>query len=216
MRQNPQTPLVILIIALAFGATGCQGKMQRHSFPAAWPSGLTWSGSAQNLAASPEPVGPAVSVETLTVDTEAGAQPREINSAISRGQPNTSRVLTDLMIAKLKQAGVRVSDAGAEYVFKGTVPKLGYTERGGYPRKFYYTSELVYQLIHRPSGTVVWKGNLSQDFEQTVVVNTMTRLPNDPDAPVRVLLDKCIAPNWEMIAADVKVFLRENPPASEQ
>ena len=200
-----------LLLALTWAATGCQGRMQeRHSFPAEWPSGLTWSGSTPNLAAPREPVGPAVSVEKFTLDTGAGAQPE------SSGQPSTSRMLTDLMITKLKQAGVRVSDEGAEYTFKGTVPKLGYTQQGGYPRKLYYTSELVYQLIHRPSGTVVWKGNLSQDFEQTVLVNTMTKLPSDPDAPVRVLLEKCIAPNWEIIAADVKTFLKESPPASEK
>ncbi len=205
---NGSTRGGLLFVVLAWAAVGCQGKMQRHSFPVEWPSGLTWSGSAPHLAASPETVGPTVSVQPFTLDAEADMQPK------GSGSPSTSRMLTDLMITKLKQAGVQVSDEGAEYVFKGTVPKLGYTERSGYPRKFYYTSELVYQLIHRPSGTVVWKGNLSQDFEQTVVVNTMTKLPNDPDAPAHVLLEKCIAPNWEIIAADVKTFLKGSPPAS--
>lgn len=207
MRQKSPN-LYISLIVLASAAAGCQGTSQRHSFPAEWPSGLSWSQSAAAQTLSSPTAGPAVAVEPLTLDTEAGVPTA---SPISN---TTSRMLTRLLVEKLNQAGVRVSDAGTDYVFKGTVPKLGYTERGGYPRKFYYTSELVYQLIHRPSGTVVWKGNLSQDFEQTVIVNTMTKLPSDPDAPVHVLLDKCVSPTWETIASDVGAFLKEHPSAS--
>jgi hypothetical protein len=203
MRQVTKTFLVGLVFVTA--AAGCQRTARRHAFPATWPDGLDWSGSTSNLAAPPEPAGPAVAVEPFTLDTEAGAPSQ------AGGQTSTSRKLTDLMVEKLRQAGVQVSDSNAEYTLTGTVPKLGYTQRSGYPRKLYYTSELVYRLVHRPTGAVVWEGNLSQDFEQTVLVNTMTRLPSDPNAPERVLLEKCIDPNWAMIASDVKTYLKENP-----
>ena len=204
MRPNRVSPQMGLSLALILAAAGCQGAMmQRQSFPAEWPTGLNWSAAAVRQAAAPS--GPAVTVEPFTLDTEAGPQ------SAGREPGTTAKMLTQLMVEKLSQAGVRVSDSDAPYLLKGTIPKLGYTERGGYPRKFYYTSELVYQLVHRPTGTVVWKGSLSQDFEQSVIVNTMTRLPNDPDAPIHVLLDKCVSPNWEIIAGDLQKYLKDKP-----
>ena len=209
MRQSTKT-LLIGLICIGAGITGCQRTAQRHAFPAAWPAGLDWS-QTRTAAASPAEIsGPAVKVEPFALDTEPGASPQ------GAGPASTSRKLTDLMVEKLQQAGVPVSESNAEYTLSGTIPKLGYTERSGYPRKLYYTSELVYRLIHRSTGTVVWQGNLSQDFEQTVLVNTMTRLPNDPNAPERVLLEKCIDPNWTMIASDVKTYLKENPGSAAQ
>jgi len=198
-----KTALFVSLVCIV-GITGCQRTTQRHAFPAAWPVGLGWQQTRTAAAAPAEPGGPAVAVEPFTLDTEAAASQ-------AAGQAGTSQKLTELMVEKLRQAGVPVSESNAEYTLSGTIPKLGYTERSGYPRKLYYTSELVYRLVHRSSGAVVWEGNLSQDFEQTVLVNTMTKLPSDPNAPERVLLEKCIAPNWEMIAADVKTYLKENP-----
>lgn len=204
MRQGTKSFFIGLICVLA-GVTGCQKTAQRHAFPATWPAGLDWQERRAAAATPVEISGPVVKVELFALDTESGA------SSQAAGQASTSRKLTDLMVEKLQQAGVPVSESNAEYTLSGTIPKLGYTERSGYPRKLYYTSELVYRLTHRPTGTVVWEGNLSQDFEQTVLVNTMTKLPNDPNAPSRVLLEKCIDPNWAMIAGDVKTYLQENP-----
>lgn len=106
------------------------------------------------------------------------------------------------MVEKLQQAGVSVSESNTEYTLTGTIPKLCYTARSGYPRKPYYTSELVYRLVHLPTGAVVWEGNLLQDFEQTVLVNMMTKMPSDP--------------NWATIASDVKTYLKENPTPTQE
>ena len=201
MRRMTTTLFIGLIAAAA--VSGCQKGMQRHAFPAAWPAGLDWQRTRMAAAAPAEPSGPAVTVEPFTLETAAAASQEA-------GQAGTSHKLTDLMVEKLRQAGVPVSEGDAEYTLTGTIPKLGYTERSGYPRKLYYTSELVYRLVHRPTGAVVWEGNLSQDFEQTVLVNTMTKLPSDPNAPERVLLEKCIEPNWATIASDVKAYLKES------
>ncbi len=204
MRQSTKT-LLIGLVCVSAGVAGCQRTAQRHAFPAAWPAGLDWTRTLTAAASPVEISGPAVAVEPFTLDTESNA------SSQGAGEASTSAKLTDLMVEKLRQAGVQVSESNAEYALTGTIPKLGYTERSGYPRKLYYTSELVYRLVHRATGTVVWEGNLSQDFEQTVLVNTMTRLPSDPNAPERVLLEKCIDPNWATIASDVKTYLKENP-----
>ena len=211
--MREKTPFAVtglILLSFAWGAAGCASKVQRHSFPDAWPAGLEWPRARAAASAPVEAAGPAVAVEPFTLDTETGVGPQPA------GEASTSRMLTNLMAEKLRQAGVPVSESSAEYTLTGTIPKLGYTERSGYPRKLYYTSELIYRLIHRPTGAVVWEGNLSQDFEQTVVVNTMTRLPNDSNAPERVLLEKCIGPNWEIIAADVKAFLKKNPAPSRE
>ena len=192
-----------LVLAPICGVIGCARAMERRSFPAMWPAGLDWSREVTQASVAPaEPAGPAVAVEPFVLDAEGAHGP-------SSGPGSTSSALTNLMVEKLWQAGVRVSSSGAEYAFTGTISKLGYTQLSGYPRKLYYTSELVYRLARRPDGAVVWEGKLSQDFEQTVLVNTMTKLPDDPNAPERVLLEKCISPNWAMIAADVKAFLKE-------
>lgn len=204
MRQSTKSFFIGLICVLA-GVPGCQKAAQRHAFPAIWPAGLNWQERRTAAVTPAEISGPVVKVEPFALDTESGA------SSQTAGQSSTSRKLTDRMVEKLQQAGVPVSESNAEYTLTGTIPKLGYTERFGYPRKLYYTSELVYRLVHRPTGAVVWEGNLSQDFEQTVLVNTMTKLPNDPNAPERVLLEKCIDPNWATIAGDVKTTLKENP-----
>jgi len=219
MRQSPKA-LFIGLICVSAGVTGCQKTAQRHAFPATWPAGLDWQESRTASATPAEISGPAVKVDLFALDTESGPSSQAAGQAgpirpWSNGA-STSRKLTDLMVQKLQQAGVPVSESNAEYTLTGTIPKLGYTERSGYPRKLYYTSELVYRLVHRPTGAVVWEGNLSQDFEQTVLVNTMTKLPNDPNAPVRVLLEKCIDPNWTMIAGDVKTYLKENPSPSKE
>lgn len=209
MRQSAKA-LFIGLICVSAGVTGCQKMAQRHAFPAAWPAGLDWR-ETRTAAASPAEIsGPAVKVEPFALDMEPSA------SSQAAGQASTSRKLADLMVEKLQQAGVPVSESNAEYTLTGTIPKLGYTERSGYPRKLYYTSELVYRLVHRSTGSVVWEGNLSQDFEQTVLVNTMTKLPSDPNAPERVLLEKCIDPNWATIASDVKTYLKENPSPPEK
>ena len=209
MKQSAKAIFIGLIYVSA-GVTGCQKTAQRHAFPATWPAGLDWR-ETRTAAASPAEIsGPAVKVEPFALDMESGA------SSQAMGQASTSRKLADLMVEKLQQAGVPVSESNAEYTLTGTIPKLGYTERSGYPRKLYYTSELVYRLVHRPTGSVVWEGNFSQDFEQTVLVNTMTKLPSDPNAPERVLLEKCIDPNWATIASDVKTYLKENPSPPEK
>ena len=196
---------LFLLILLAVSLVGCQGMtMQRHTFPLIWPHSLTLR---QSAIASVQETGPAIWVEPLMLDLGEGTP----QQAAPAPGVSTSQVLTDLMAQKLQEVGVRVSKEGAEYALVGTVPQLGYTEHGGYPRKLVYTSQLSYHLIHRPTGAVVWKGNLSQDFEQTVLVNTMTKLPEDPSAPEHVLLDKCIDPTWGAIASDIGAFLKKNP-----
>lgn len=96
-----------------------------------------------------------------------------------------------------------------DYLFRGAVPELGYLIRGGYPRRVTYFSRLVYQLVDRRTGQVVWTGNLQQDFEQVVLVNMMTRLPSEPNPHEKLLLEKCVEPIWDSVAKDVGAFLEK-------
>jgi len=199
-----------LVLLSAWLAAGCAGRgAQLHTFPSEWPHGLPQPEAARAVASA---LGPTVWVEPLVLDLgEPAAASQTVTAAA--GNRQTTQVLTELLIQKLQQAGVIVSSEGSEYALRGAVPRLGYSERAGYPRRITYLSQLSYQLVHRPSGDIVWEGNLSQDFEQTVLVNTMTRLPEDPQAPVHVLLDKCVGPTWEAIADDVSRFLKEQASA---
>lgn len=193
---------ICVVFLSAWLAAGCaERSVQLHAFPSAWPQGLPQPEVAQ---ASASAAGPTVWVEPLALD---------LGEPAAASQTQTAQVLTELLVQKLRQVGVNVSSEGSQYALVGVVPRLGYSKRGGYPRRITYLSQLSYQLVHRPSGAVVWEGNLSQEFEQTVLVNTMTRLPEDPQAPVHVLMDRCVGPTWEAIAQDVSAFLKD-PPAS--
>ena len=41
-----------------------------------------------------------------------------------------------------------------------------------------------------------------------MLVNTMTKLPADPDAPEQVLIGQCVGPLWGAIASDTAEFLK--------
>lgn len=188
-------------------ASGCARGSTLHTFPATWPSSLEVGSPTQE--ATPSAPGPAVMVEPFTLDLGEATVLESPSDA-----PPTQQVLTSLFIEKLRSAGIRVAPPQAEspYLFRATISQLGFTVQGGYPRKIHYFSQLVYQLIRRQTGHVVWDGNVVQDFEQTVLVNTMTRLPQDPNAPERVLLEKCVEPTWQSVAADVGKYLETKTP----
>lgn len=183
--------LAILVMIFLSGCASA-AKPQAVLFPAQWPSALL--PAAVPISATPSSLQPAIVVEPFV-----------------REESGPDGVLTELFIHKLRASGVTVA-AGPEqssFLFRAIVPELGYAVRGGYPRKITYFSRMVYQLTHRETGIVIWNGTVGQDFEQTVLVNTMTRLPEDPDSPERILVEKCVEPTWSAIAADLSEFLKK-------
>lgn len=187
--------IFLLTAIVAFSGCAAASAPELHTFPASWPATLERS-AAPAVPAAPAG-GEAVEVELFALDLDGPSG-------------SSGPVLTDLFADRLRAAGVRVSSSGdSRYLFRGVVPQLGYVTRGGYPRQVTYFSRLVYQLVDRQAGQVVWTGNLEQEFEQTVLVNTMTRLPSEPNPHEKLLLEKCVEPIWDSVAKDVGIFLEK-------
>jgi hypothetical protein len=192
--------LIWLLLAGAL-IPGCAASRPRRVvlFPERWPSSLDAGFEQASAHATNQPT---VWVEPFVLEADAFA------SLSAAGEP-TGEVLTRIFVERLLAAGVSVSSRQPVYVFSAVVPQLGYVEQGGFPRRITYFSRLVYRLTHRATGQRVWDGNLEQNFEQTVLVNTMTRLPAEPNAYERVLLEKCIRPTWGFVAADVRKMVEK-------
>ena len=147
--MNPKS-IRFVALFLSCAAAGCGPKTFTHySFPPSWPGSLPPVPAADPLISAPE-----LTVEPLSLDIEP-APYREVPA----GSPPTAKVLTDLLIVKLREAGVNVVP-DADYALIGVIPRLGYAQRLGYPRKIVYSAQLTYRLIHRPTGREIWKGDL--------------------------------------------------------
>lgn len=182
--------------------SGCQTThQQRHSFPSVWPEGVQPSSKTAALTAQTQ-VPASVWIGSIDMDPESSA----VGSSTGSGR-TTSAALRDLLSEKLRQAGIPVTDQPSRYTLIGVVPRMGYTARGGYPRKLIYTTELVYRLVDRNTGDILIDRSLQQEVEQTVLVNTMTKLPQDPNAPEQELLRQCMEPTFNLVASSVKESL---------
>ncbi len=200
MNQPNRFFLVFAVTGLTLAMSGCAGSMKRYTFPANWPVGLR----EPQVAPAAELRSPSVEVNLLILDDQDLIRPVETDAS----RP-TVEVLSQLLKKQLEASGVNVVDANGDYILSGIIPRLGYTEQSGFPRRFIYTSDLSYQLVKRDSGQMVLDGHLQQETEQSVLINTMTRLPADPEAPERILIDKCVTPTWETVAGAVSAHFQK-------
>lgn len=205
MNRLNRFSLVFMAATMMLTITGCAGSMKRYTFPANWPVGLR---EPQVVAPSAELKGPSVEVKLLILDDQDLVRTVETDASRS-----TVEVLSRVLKKQLEASGVNVVDKNGDYILSGVIPRLGYTEQGGFPRRFSYTSDLSYQLVKRSGGQMVLDGHLQQETEQSVLMSTMTRLPEDPESPERILMDKCLTPTWETVAGAVSgYFQRKQDP----
>lgn len=199
-------PAVILAAAVGAGS-GCAAKTHVQPFPQSWPQPL-------------EPPAPGATARSST--GEAPAQPTELSVRVAPlvieqapgqaagpagGQP-TSEVLTHVLIAKLRAAGVSVSSRSADYRLEGVVPWLGTSARTGYPKRLTYQSALAYRLVDERTGRVVMQRQVEHAVEQSVLVNTMSRMPYPEYAQDQQVLERAITPTWDSAASGVQGFLK--------
>lgn len=204
-----------LVLAAAAGA-GCAAKTSVQPFPQSWPQPLeppapgaaaTRIPSAK-LGADPaegtpaQPSGPPVRVAPLVIEQAPGQA-----AGPAGGQP-TSEVLTSVLISKLRAAGVNVASGGADYRLEGVVPWIGTSARAGYPKRLTYQSALAYRLVDERTGRVVMQRQVEHAVEQSVLVNTMSRLPSPEYAHDQQVLERAITPTWETAASGVQGFLK--------
>ena len=201
-----RTLVKVLAVGLLSVLTGCGAAMQTHLFPQTWPAGLNRPSSPK---AVPTDRGPVVLVDPVILDVDY-REPREepVENLL------TADVLTNLLVEQLRAEGVnafRRDDLTSEpdYVLSGTVPRLVWTERPGYPRRLQYVAQLACHLIDQRNRQVLWQRDLEHVFDRWTVVDTMTRLPDRQREHGQILVEKCIVPVWNIMASGVRTSLRE-------
>ncbi len=200
-------PLILALILLASAAAGCAArKTDVQPFPQSWPQPLEPPAPSSSTEAS----GLSVSVAPLVIERAPGQGPGPAG-----GQP-TSAVLTDVLVAKLRAAGVNVSARPADYRLEGVVPWLGHSARAGYPKRLTYQSALAYRLVDERTGRVVMQRQVEHAVEQSVLVNTMSRLPYPEYAQDQQVLERAITPTWETAASGVQGFLKGTEERQQQ
>lgn len=133
------------------------------------------------------------------------------------GSP-TAAVLTALFIKHLHAAGVnavleQAQEATAPYAVGCAVPRLGYTQKTGYPEQFDYEAELVCTLTETQGQKMVWKRSLQQRYETATLLN-MFNVPKEPNIHDRIIYKECIVPLWDAMASSVRTALISRPPAT--
>lgn len=194
--------LSILTLVLAAAGAGCAAKTHVQPFPQSWPQPLEPPADKAARAAPVESSRLAVRVAPLVIEREEAQVFGPQNS-----QP-TSEVLTDVLVSKLRAAGVTVSSRPADYRLEGVVPWMGTSARSGYPKQFTYQSSLAYRLVDERTGRVVMQHQVEHAVEQSVLVNTMSRLPYPEYANDQQVLERAITPTWETAASGVQGFLK--------
>jgi hypothetical protein len=210
MRQpvSPHRRGAGLGVALSLAAllAGCQSQWrQAYRFP------FTWPGS--------QPLGedaPTVSVEPLQVIVDHPIHVPDGDPGVS-----TAAVLSVLLIKHLQVNGVnaileRAEAATAQYTLSCTVPQLGYGEKDAYPKGRLYRAELVCALKDGQTQQVLWTRRLTQDYEQTVLLDLLTKLPEEPHKHDRILYRECIVPLWDTMASSVRAVVASRTQLSKR
>lgn len=187
----------LAVTLLASLPVGCASvSPQQRAFPATWPGSRQLGQDAPTLSVLP------LAIETLEGTPELGMED---------GLPSAA-VLTALLIKNLKVSGVNAimepsAESTAPYVLACRVPQLGYQLRSGMPRARVYDAQLVCVVRDGRTQEAVWERTLAQRYEQTVVLDLMTKLPPQPHADDRLLYRECIVPLWDAMAASVGTVL---------
>jgi hypothetical protein len=190
-------PTVLGAVALGLMA-GCAGGPWRQSyqFPATWPGSQPLGEDA-----------PTVSVAPLAVSLN---QPIHL----PEGEPGvpTAAVLSVLFVKHLHVNGINAilekpEQGTAQYGLACQVPQLGYGEKDAYPKGRLYRAELACTLKDGQTGDTLWTKRLTQDYEQMVVLDLLTHLPEEPHKHDRVLFRECIVPLWDSMASSVRAVM---------
>lgn len=195
-----------VLLAGFFMVLGCRATVQAHLFPRAWPASLARPELLEKTAVDG---GPSVLMEPVAFDQEDG---RRQTSSLE-GAP-TDEIIRDLLIDKLRASGIeafRKSSLGAEpdYRLLCVVTKLLYSEQTGYPKQIRYVAGLVCRLEHAESRRILWQRDLEYPLDRSVLVDTMTRLPEGQREHEQILVQKCLVPALDHVVSGVKNSLKE-------
>lgn len=195
-----------LLLAGLFLVLGCRATAQAHLFPRVWPPSLARPELPEKAAVDS---GPSVLVEPIAFDQEDDQ--REMPSR--EGSP-TDEIIRGLLISKLRASGVEALrqsglKIGPDYRLTCVVTKLLYSERAGYPKKIQYVAGLVCRLEDVKPRRILWQRDLEYPLDRSVLVNTMTRIPDGQREHEQILIQKCLIPVLDFVVSGVKTSLKE-------
>ena len=197
-----------LFLLGALAVAGCRtAATQAYLFPSMWPDTLARLSTPAAKAAGQ--AAPTLWVEPVILESE-----RSGNPGGRLEESSTSRVLTNLLVQQLRAAGIRASASGQgtgepDHVLTVLVPRLGYAEQLGYPKKYWYIAEMAYRLTDRKQ-KVVWQHQLDFVLDRSSLVDTMSRIPGKELEHQEVLINKCAAPLFKIAASGVAESLKED------
>ena len=131
-------------------------------------------------------------------------QPIELRPEAVQSGLATSDELTQLLLEKIRDRGIEVTDAGSASTIYCEVPALAYEIKPGYPRHVFYHSTLTCSLMDRDTQTVRWQRQLDQEYDEAVLFNTMTKLPELHDP---LMWHEVIVPLWDSMALALRYYL---------
>ena len=184
---------VVRGLLVAVAVSGCQAPLhETRRFPATWPGSAPLSEGA-----------PTVSV----LPVEVPGAPSDPRASDEEGLP-TAAVLSALFVKYLHVNGVNAilepaENTTAQYVLQCTVPQLGYELHPRYPKGHRYQAEMVCELKDGQTRQSVWQRRLTQRYEETTLLDLMTKLPATPHKEDRTLYRECIVPLWDAMAQSV-------------
>ncbi|MCM8794532.1 MAG: hypothetical protein NC819_01845 [Candidatus Omnitrophica bacterium] len=195
-----------LLFATLFSVLGCRATAQAHLFPKAWSSSLERPELPEKATVDSSP---SVLVEPIAFD-----QGDEQGHLVLQEGSRTDEIVRDLLIGKLRASGVGAHRQGdlqvkPDYRLICVMTKLLYSEQAGYPKQIRYVAGLVCRLEHTESRRVLWQRDLEYPLERSVLVDTMTRIPDGQREHERILIQKCLLPVLDWVASGVKGSLKE-------
>ncbi len=185
--------VVLVPAALTLVVCGCQAPLhESRQFPSTWPGSQPLSENA-----------PTVSVLPILIE----GMPTDPRASDAGGLP-TAAVLSALFVKYLHVNGVNAilepaENTTAQYILQCTVPHLGYEVQEGYPKGHRYQAEMTCTLKDGQTLHSVWQRRLDQRYDETTLLNLMTKLPRQPHQEDRTLYRECIVPLWDAMAQSV-------------
>ena len=183
------------------GMAGCSttGATTTMQFPARWPEGM----SLPVMRAAPAPgrgsgIAIAVAPWTWPGASEAG------------GQPTTTQAFTQLTQAALRAQGFDVVDEpSAVYRLGCSVRDLTSATRAGFPGEQHYLARVTCQLVRVSDQQLLWQRELEERVDETVYVNTYTRLPARAE---QAFVRECVPAVMERLTEGLLTFFRDELP----
>lgn len=191
----------VLMVLCSWGLAGCRttGTLTTAQFPSQWPGSISLP-AVRPATAPGRGSGIAVAVAPWTWPEAAAAV----------GGPTTTEAFTQLTQAALRAQGFDVvDDTSAAYRLGCSVRDLSYATRTGFPGERQYLARVSCQLVRLSDQQLLWQRELEERVDETVYVNTYTRLPARTE---QAFVRECVPAVMERLTESLLMFFHDELP----